>query len=485
MKLSGISLVIAFFWASLCCTATAQVSIQLHHSLKSIDPNIQLDQGKGFVPFSSSTIQINAAKGDNISITILDANPYLYKYSLTETKSAEDLELPDLGKIAKFINSSLPSPAATTQSDSMLNRALAYQSSPVKLLIDNVNKKLLSAQIALEKLPQKLRKPIQDSLKDLSQVIDSLETLDSQESASKDLSNKYRQHIKNLAQAIATVDSIAKNSDYEGLAKQQEIIRRLQILPDWSLDTEAVKSNLDDWFKEATNGVTDPDQLIVDSSLKSDGETLLSLVKSFDNDFMKASPRFPLTLTAGDSLSDVKVFAVRKTPIFYEPRDVDLILEFSIKPKHLHHLVELVPIGYLAAATDVAHFSIQDSVVKDNRGYADEFRVGAAVNLNLLDFNDAGTMTWGAGVGLGLGVKSLDQGFTDFFIYTSVNVLNFVRIGLGYGRAIFPDALKAPAFENKPLPPDAGPLKDLIVSASKAGFFIIFSIPGLSLPVIN
>ena len=394
--------------------------------------------------------------GSEVCVTVQNAHPVNYKYSLNAIVDSTEPSLPDLSKFTALLLK-LPAKVGKTGPEIQLLRNQG------------------------------------DSLSSIPGLLAFRET--SSVSAVEDPVTAYYKALRTLSGDIARADSAAIASDtpepvdgstpgQAGFGYGQTAIAALS-REKYQFNDPKLKDNFAELYKKAKDAATTPNDKILADALGGYADILIAerdkLSASFAPD-AKGSPRLCKAVAVGKNsirLSIAKTVKSGQRDTTGGEGKTPQYFSVEVQSRFQRKIVSIDPLTLGVLTWNVPRFEIDADTLGAPLENPTLARPGIMLSLNPANWGLADD--WGLGIGLGLGLGSSDL-VTDVLMGLTVSYRSIIRIGVGYGRSRQPDRVRGLKVGQK-LPANFGKLEDAVESKQfgKDAIYFLVALPGLSL----
>jgi len=414
-----------YFSIALClCTKVLAQDILIYHprkgdKIKLYDNKKQIFDGK----------KMRLRQGEQFAVRILNPNPLFYKYEVKYDEQEDEVESKIITDALTVLNGIL----ATRAGASNLDKTYNQYSGAINNLLEDIQaaQKLINDSEVPELEISALNGERNGGLKFATdQILGKVQPgvrLQLSTAKYRFLSPTLNKDLDELLNAIDGLDQISKRS----------------------LDA------LNKSIVQQVNGIK---------------EKMLNVETEIDSKFTVTSKTTKVVLTI--------------LPIDPDNHDlsrltVDQIEIATIVPYYQRAVLELVPVGNFLFAGDVKEFYVEDDVFKSRTKTKTTFAPGVVLNANVASFGYRKEMS--AGLGLGYKLAKSEDAIDNLYFSALFSYKEFLRVGLGFGFAAYPNSLKDGLQEGDSMPSNITNIADLIEYKDKPTMFLTLSFAGLSL----
>jgi hypothetical protein len=428
-------------------------TVKFYHGTKTAPKRSQvfaIDKGDGFKEATRSSYTLSMDQGAEVCIYVSNAHTINYAYSLDAKVDTSSPKLPDFSIYTSLFSPLLTSAreAAAAQANAAPEGVSRMTMGETEVLTNDPTTRILEALVSLDSLAQDIERAT--AVAKGSDVPESLEE-------AKAETTIPRAGLRYAQAYIA--DSLPKSALR---FNDPSLAARLRALTD---SLKAVAGS-DASLKVLANAITAYTQSLLAArdalhSTYINASTAVELCKSVE----RGANTITLQITRKDSLGAREVgkegFVVVKAVSRFERSQISL-----------------QPLALVVHASAVPRFQVINDTLRDPHEEANEFRVGGMISLNLDSFGD--NDNFGVGIGAGFGLGAQGKVLSDILAAFVVSYRDDIRIGVGAGISQLPHSVKG-AVPNRPLPPDAGELEDLIETDWKGSLYLLLTLPGVTL----
>jgi len=390
--------------------------------------------------------------GGEVCVSIPNAHPAMYSYSLIAKVDTPKVESPDISQFAGLLNG-----LATGF------KVAALDENAKKALGTFGTKGLLVAVTFPEEFTA-----LSSALKTLSQDVDSAKKWAADSDSPEPFSGDPGANGTGYAGAVAKIAKLSNEKHRFNDTKLRENLSTLSA---------------------SARAAMKKEQIALSAELMSSMEGFLDLLVTTRDglkaDYGKATvPRPCKQIVSGRNtirlhISKKQASAQRDTTggDGKEPQYATL----EVISRYERKIVSVDPMTVLVNTWKIPQFQVVADTLVGPKENVSAARAGLMLSINPTSW-DVGD-DWGLGFGLGLGLSASDA-VTDYFAGVLVSYRSNIRFGVGFGRSKQPKSVKG-ATIGKPLPANFGKLEDAIEqselkNARDAVYFLV-SIPGLAL----
>lgn len=395
--------------------------------------------------------------GCKVRIRVVNANPYLYSYSIGANEDSSKSSLPDLSGLVALLN--------TTISNGMVYNAFVRTLSGKKEKESDSNTS--SSAWATEYL--NAIKKVMTGLQEARKII-----------AESDKPECFS----------FTAGQPCSSSVDVGFSAAQSRLYRIggDDQPAFPLFGMSAKQTPAEFlaaaYEKCAKGLPTDDEnaAIVLGALKEFSGSLLEAVKSINEKFLRADPTM-FTFVVKEKAFTLSLDVASKTMKPLPARDTGKgVVTLTIVPKFNRSAIELMPMTYITTTFNVPKFSVKNGIVVKGEGETTlKFGAGGVLLFNALNWGQRDERSFGPFLGYGVS-KEKKFDFSNVLLGLMFSFEKDFRIGGGFGVANVPMRLPSTLEEGKPLPSSVENLDDVLEYGPKGSFFITISMTGLSIP---